>query len=190
MNPALELKAARRTVCQMVILDTLNQKYPGQVQVPQDLAAIQTNQYLVYILALNDEAIVVGHGQKNRARVIFDGLGQTTVHFKAILVRLHHLYAPPGAVFSRYLVTCANKVEARQRERDLHALIGGNVPQVPEEMADQLFEGVEVGSMPWVLLKVAQASSYDGLSDLRKWRALGIIDERSWAIISARLGNL
>lgn len=174
----------------MQILAVLDQHYPGEIVVPQSVAAIPNNRYFVYILALNDTAIVVGHGRKDRARVIFDGLGQTTVHFKAILVRLHHLYAPPGATFTRYLIKCANKVEATQRERALHALIGGNVPQVPEEIDDKLFDGVDAGSLPWVLLKVAQASSYDGLSDLRKWRGLGIIDDQSWAVITARLGNL
>ena len=174
----------------MPTLATLNQQYPGEIVVPHNVAAIPSNQYFVYILALNDAAIVVGHGRKNRARVIFDGLGQTTVHFKAILVRLHHLYAPPGAIFTRYLIKCASKVDATQRERALHALIGGNVPQVPEEIDKKLFDGVDVGSLPWVLLKVAQASSYDGLSDLRKWRSLGIIDDHSWKIINLRLGNL
>ena len=77
-----------------------------------------------------------------------------------------------------------------QRERILHALIGGNVAQVPEEIDKKLFYGVDVGSLPWVLLKVAQASSYDGLSDLRKWRSLGIIDDQSWELINLRLGNL
>jgi hypothetical protein len=173
----------------MPILATLNQHYPGEVIVPQNVAGIPSNQYFVYILALNDAAIVVGHGRRNRARVIFDGLGQTTVHFKAILVRLHHLYAPPGAIFTRYLIKCASKVEATQREHALHALIGGNVPQVPEEMDDKLFDGVDVGSLPWVLLKVAQASSYDGLSDLNKWRNLGIIDDPSWATIRGKLGE-
>lgn len=114
------------------IFATLNQHYPGEIVVPQNVAAIPNNQYFVYILALNDAAIVVGHGRKNRARVIFDGLGQTTVHFKAILVRLHHLYAPPGSIFMRYLIKCASKVEATQREHARHALIGGNVPKVPE----------------------------------------------------------
>lgn len=174
----------------MPILATLNQHYPGQVIVPQNVAEIPNKEYFVYILALNDAAIVVGHGRKNRARVIFDGLGQTTVHFKAIFVRLHHLYAPPGAVFARYLITCANKDEATERECLLHNLIGGNVPQVPDEIDEQLLQGVDAGSLPWVLLKVALASSYDGLSDLRKWRNLGIIDDPNWAIITAKLGNL
>lgn len=161
----------------MPIIQILNEHFPGDVTAPLNLAAIPRGVYMVYILALNETAIVVGHGRRDRARVIFDGLGQTTAHFKAFLVRSYHLHAPAGANFQRYLVSCAGKQEASVRERQIHALIGGNNPQIPLELSQALFQGLVVGSVPWVLLKAAQVSGYDGLSDLRKWRNLGIIDD-------------
>ena len=177
------------TSVKMSIIRVLSENFPGDVILPQNMEAIPKDVYTVYILALNGNAIVVGHGRRDRARVIFDGLGQTTVHFKALLVRIYHLYSPVGANFQRFLVSCANKQEALVRERRLHALIGGNNPQIPLELSQALFQGLAVGSVPWVLLKAAQASSYDGLTDLRKWRDLGIIKDADWAIITGKLGQ-
>jgi len=174
----------------MPIPVTLKQLYPDQFMEPKDVKAIPSKGYLVYILSVNGTAVVVGHGKKNRARVIFDGLNQTTVHFKAILVRIHHLYAPRGSTFERYLVICKDKNDAKLRENQLHGLIGGNSPQVCVNMAQQLFQGIQPASVSWILLKAALASSYDGISDLRKWRGLGIIDETTWGIITNKLGEL
>ena len=38
-------------------------------------------------------------------------------------------------------------------------------------------------SIAKMLLKIAIASSYDGLYDLKSWRNKGIIDEQTWQIL-------
>lgn len=172
------------------IAEALERHYPGRVLSPQDPADIPTGKFMVYVLECNGRAIVVGHGKKNRARVILDSEAAITPsHLKAIFVRLHHLFPDPRGEtgFARYLVTCESKEEAKAVEKALHALIHGNDRQLPEHINRALFAGIPERSIPWMLLKMALASSYDGLGDLRKWRIDGIIDDDAWKIISGRL---
>ena len=83
MNPADSGSAAA------TIAETLEQHYPGRVLSPKSLAEIPAKDYLVYVLEHNGRAIVVGHGKKNRARVILDSEEAITPsHLKAIFVRL------------------------------------------------------------------------------------------------------
>jgi len=184
MNPADSGSAAA------TIAETLEQHYPGRVLSPKSLAEIPAKDYLVYVLEHNGRAIVVGHGKKNRARVILDSEEAITPsHLKAIFVRLHHLFPDPqgGTRFAPYLVTCKNKEEAKAVEKALHALIHGNDRELPDHINRALFAGIPERSIPWMLLKMALASSYDGLGDLRRWRIEGIIDDDSWKIVGDRL---
>ena len=54
------------------MFETLNQLYPNRVNIPQNVNDLVNNIYYVYILTYNNSPIVVGHGEKNRAKVIFD----------------------------------------------------------------------------------------------------------------------
>ena len=62
--------------------------------VVHDVNDIPKETYMVYILIANGEAIVVGHGRRNRAKVICDNIDViTNGHIKALKVRLYHLYS-------------------------------------------------------------------------------------------------
>jgi hypothetical protein len=167
---------------------TLRNLFPDRLLTPASVEEIPRDGYLVYILERNDEALVVGHGQKNRAKVIFDDLDRTTNgHIKAIFVRLHHLDANEKTRFSRYVITCDDKKHAQVVEAQLHTLIQGNHREVPESIEASLFGGLPDTSIAKMLLKIAIASAFDGLYDLKSWRKKGIIDEQTWQIVSAKL---
>ena len=173
---------------QMATYNILNQHFPGRVIIPQVLANIPAQGYMVYVLSCDDRAIVVGHGKKNRARIILDSATLITLnHVKAIFVRLHHLFPKKGSKFDRYLITCASKEEAKAVERQLHTLIGGNSRGLPARIRRQLFAGITRHSMPWLFLKLALLSSFDGLADLRGWHRARIIDAKTWRVISKKL---
>jgi hypothetical protein len=155
--------------------------------VPHTLADIPRNSELVYGLILDDVAVVCGRGKCNRAKVIFDGAQQTTVHIKAMTVRLHRRYGPPHQVVERFVIPCVSKAEALAVERDLHRSIGGDGPNIPPEIQAALLAGLPPSSPAYILLRAALLSAYDGLSDLRRWRAAGIADDATWAEINQRL---
>ena len=70
---------------------------------------------MVYILVFNNNPIVLGHGQRNRSKVIFDNENQiTSSHLKALFVRLYNLYG--NGEFNRYIISCQNKDEAKKIE--------------------------------------------------------------------------
>ena len=166
---------------------TLFAYYPERVaQVTEVTDLLPRTDYGVYILTLNDKAIVVGHGKYNRARVIFDDLETiTNQHIKAIFVRLYHLFGE--GEFRRYHIRCSSKEESQKVEKDLHQKIGGDSRELPEQILERLFKGIESGSSVETLLKISLVSSFDGLSDLRLWRRKGIISDSDWEIITKKL---
>lgn len=170
----------------MPALAIVTQHYPRAI-VPHALADIPRYQEMVYGLILNDVAIVCGRGKFNRAKVIFDGAQQTTVHIKAMTVRLHRRYGPPQQVVERFLIPCVTKADALAVERDLHRRIGGDGPNIPAEIQAALLEGLDHASPACLLLRAALISAYDGLSDIRRWREAGIADEATWVEIDQRL---
>jgi hypothetical protein len=167
---------------------TLRNLFPDRLLIPASVKEIPDNGYLVYILERDDNALVVGHGRKNRAKVIFDDLDRTTSgHIKAIFVRLHHLDATEETRFGRYVITCDDKKHAQAVEAQLHAVIQGNHREIPESIEALLFGDLPDTSIAKMLLKIAIASAFDGLYDLKSWRKKGIIDEQTWQIVSAKL---
>jgi hypothetical protein len=154
--------------------------------VPESIDNIPNEKYLVYILCFNDKPIVLGHGRKNRARVIFDDLNHiTSGHIKAMVVRLYHIFT--DGEFSRLIIPCNSKQEAQDIEKQLHNLVGGNTLELPKIIIQKLFDGLELNSNTYLILRIALSSSFDGLSDLRKWNRLGLIDEEVWEELSTRL---
>ncbi|MEB3121208.1 MAG: hypothetical protein VKL41_08285 [Snowella sp.] len=134
----------------------------------------------------NGIPIVLGQGKKNRSKVIFDNLNQTTSsHLKALFVRLYFLFGE--GTFERYIIICDDKNEAKSIEKTLHQTIGGNHRNIPTEIRNQLFNNLDPNSITYLLLEIALRSSFDGLSDIRKWRNDGILSNEIWAEISARL---
>jgi hypothetical protein len=167
---------------------TLRNLFPDRLLIPASVKEIPDNGYLVYILERDDNALVVGHGRKNRAKVIFDDLDRTTSgHIKAIFVRLHHLDATEETRFGRYVITCDDKKDAQAVEAKLHAIIQGNHREVPAAIEASLFGDLPDSSIAKMLLKIAIASAFDGLYDLKSWRKKGIIDEQTWQIVSGKL---
>ena len=148
---------------------------------------IPRDQYVVYLLFYDEEPIVVGHGKYSRARVIFDDRETITPsHIKALFVRIYHLFGGQGN-FDRLLLPCASKQEASKLEREIHASIGGNTRALPEELTAAVFEGIEEGSVEEMVLKIALSSSFDGLSDLKRWKRKGIVGEEIWSVIARKL---
>lgn len=167
-------------------MEKLQQLYPGRTIVPQSIIDIPKVGYMVYILTFNGNPIVLGHGRRNRAKIIFDSVNQTTQsHFKALLVRLYYLFG--NGQFERYVILCQSKDEAKIIESDLHKHLGGNNRKLPQEIRNQLFYGLDPNSSSYLLLEIALRSSFDGLSDIKKWNADGILSNTIWTEISQRL---
>lgn len=164
----------------------LNQLYPNRLFAPQNINEIPQNGYMVYIMIYNGNPILVGHGKKNRSKIMFDNINDiTSSHLKAFFVRLYTLFG--NGHFERYIIACDTKAEARQVENHLHIEIGGNHRKLPIEIRNQLFEGIDTSSMTHLILEIALRSSFDGLYDLRKWRKDGILNDNIWAEISQKL---
>jgi len=171
----------------MTIIEKLENLYPNRILKPILLNEISRKKYLVYILTLNNKPIVVGHGKQNRAKIIFDDKNQiTSGHLKALFVRIYHLFSE-NAQFHQYLIECESKEEAKSIERNLHNKIGGNKRDLPEETLTQLFEGFEENSIEYMVLQMALYSSFDGISDIKKWRREGILKNGVWENIKAKL---
>jgi len=171
----------------MTTFEKLQKAYPKSVRVLKKASEIPTDTELVYILTYNDSAIVVGRGKKNRAVVIFDDLENVTVHVKALKVRLCHLFRQEADIFERYIVICQNEAESKDIEKRLHKEIGGNTLSFDKRLIGRLFEGIDKGSPEWIVLKIALCSSYDGISDLKKWKREGIVDAQLWEAIKEKL---
>lgn len=168
------------------MFEILQQLFPNRVIIPQSINDIPTNTYMVYILTHNGSPIVLGQGKKNRSKVIFDDLNQiTSSHLKALFVRLYVLFG--GGIFERYIIICEDRSEAKSIENNLHHTIGGNHRNIPIEIRNQLFNGLDPNSITYLLLEIALRSSFDGLSDIRKWRNDRILSDRIWGELSERL---
>jgi hypothetical protein len=166
--------------------EKLESLYPNRVINPINLNEIPNNIFLVYILLYNENPIVLGHGKKNRAKVIFDNINQITPsHLKALFVRLYTLFGDGN--FNRYIIECSSKEEAKIIENNLHKQIGGNNRNIPDYIRQKLFDGIENDSISKLVLEIALRSSFDGLSDIRKWKADNILSNEVWNEISEKL---
>ena len=115
------------------MIEILQQLYPNRIILPETIKEIPNTGYMVYILLFNGNPIVLGHGQRNRSKVIFDNEQQiTSSHIKALFVRLYNLYG--NGEFERFIITCKNKDEAKAIESNLHKQIGGNNRNLPAEI--------------------------------------------------------
>ncbi len=172
----------------MTFSDQLSQAFPNRVERPRAVSDIPAGVFFVYILTINDRPIVAGHGKKNRARVIFDSSELVTgSHIKAMPVRLYTLFGGDDPAFARYLIRCASKDEAKKIELEIHRKFGGNTRSMPSEMQRKLFSGLVPHTPAWMVLRMALSSSFDGISDLKKWRREGILDDETWAVIADKL---
>lgn len=160
-----------------------------KVKQPSNVSDIEEGKEYVYILTVNQKAIVVGHGKKNRAKVIFDTPQTlpTQTHIKSILVRLYHLYGDENFVFKRYLISCDSKEKAKEIEKEIHNNFGGNKTSLPEDIKEKIFEGLKGNVLTNFVLNAALCSSYSGISDLRKWRKERLIDDQTWKVICDKL---
>lgn len=171
----------------MTTLEKLESLYPTRIFQPSSVKEISREKYLVYILTLDDKPIVVGHGKQNRAKIIFDDKNQiTSGHLKALFVRIYRLFGE-GSHFHQYLIECKNKDEAKQIEAHLHREIGGNRRALPENIINQLYKGFDDNSLEKMVLQMAQHSSFDGISDIKKWRREGILKDNVWQNIKSKL---
>lgn len=168
------------------MLTRLQAIYPNRVILLHDVNEIPSNKYMVYLLAYNNNPIVLGHGKRNRSKVIFDNVGIITPsHLKAMFVRLYVLFGE--GQFSRFIIIADDKQEAHEIEKNLHQQIGGNHRIIPNEIRKKLFDGIAPYSVEYLVLEIALRSSFDGLSDIRKWRKDGILNDDVWYAISNKL---
>ncbi len=176
------------TVNVMGTENTLKKRYDGRIKCPKTVEDLPRGKYLVYVLTCGDKAIIVGQGKKNRAQVIFDSLekDRITPHIKAIFVRLHLLFAKCTR-FYRYIIECNDKDEAKRIENDVHDIIGGNTRDIADFISARLFEGIRPDCLAYMVIKMALLSSYDGISDLNKWRREGLLNDEVWCTIATRL---
>jgi hypothetical protein len=154
-----------------------------QVETPDQ---IPVNQYMVYIFGMNGSAVVVGHGKKNRAKVILDNQDYLTPnHIKSLHVRccVMHGQGP----FEKLIIPCDSKASARQTELEIQALLGGNVLHLPTQVEEKLFEDIEPGSMTDMVLRMAMASSFSAIADLLKWARLGLLTQDVKDVLSRKL---
>lgn len=164
---------------------TIQKLYPSVIDV-NSIEDLPQKGYMVYILLCNDKAIVVGHGKKNRSKVIFDkSNGDSTTHYKAILVRLYMIYEP-ASEYRRCIIPCDSKEQSKSIEYILHKNknVGGAGMNFTQKINDVL--KCEENSIANMLIKIALASNYDGLSDLKKWRKNKIIDDTVWSILKKK----
>jgi len=163
----------------MTIKQQLDSLYPQRVFQPSSEQSIPRDKYMVYILTHCDHPIVVGHGKRNRAKVVFDDKDNVTKgHIKAIFVRAYHLYGEQ--VFERFVIICDSKEEAKSIEKNIHANIGGNTRSLTPQIEKNIFKGISPGSVSDMVIRIALNSSFDGLSDLRLWRKRGILTDKVW----------
>lgn len=170
----------------MSIQDKLNTLYPGRVVEVDNVGSLDRDAFMVYVLVHNGIPIVVGHGKRNRASVIFDNLNRKTPnHLKSLLVRIYGLFYQ-YANFQRFVVDCRDKSEATEVEKRLHREIGGNTCDLPDALMDYLITDMKDDAAS-LFLRLAMCSSFDGLDDLRKWRRRGLIPDPTWGVLSRRL---
>ena len=166
--------------------EKLNPTIKHRLVYPKSAGELPANSYLVYILLFNKKPIVVGHGKKNRAKVIFDSKEKTTGHIKALHIRLHILFGGKKAVFKRCIIRCKSKEEAKKIEAEVHKC-GGNDLGLPKGIETKLFDGIKEHSPAWVALKMAVCSAYGGILDLKRWRKKRILDNKTWEQIAEKL---
>lgn len=172
----------------MSFFNNLEKNYPGRIERPTNVSDIRAGFFYVYILTIEERPIIVGHGKRNRARVIFDTYNSITPnHIKAITVRLHLLFAQHDAIYARYLIRCSSKDEAKQIETCLHREFRGNTLELPEAVQENLFLGLAEDSLARMVIRMALCSSFDGIADLKRWRRQGIIGDSVWGQINERL---
>jgi hypothetical protein len=171
----------------MRIEEKLEPKIRLRLEHPKSVGELPTHVYLVYILTVNQTPIVVGHGKKNRAKVIFDSIETITPHIKALVVRLHILFGGSDAIFERFIIRCKSKEEAKEIEVHVHATCGGNTLALPQNIEAKLLDGITPHSPEWMALRMAVCSSFDGISDLRRWNDRQIFEDKTWKEICAKL---
>jgi hypothetical protein len=144
-----------------------------------NFSKIPKKKYVVYSLAVDGKFIVLGHGKKNRAKVIFDNINTITYsHIKSFKVRLYHLFKPENEYeYVRKIIECNNKEDAQKKEKRLHnEKEGGNTNTLVKDFQEDLDKALntlalskeEVGQVK-LLLYISLNSSHSGLNDLKKW---------------------
>ncbi len=165
----------------MTLLEQLEKFVPNRVERPEKISDLESGIFYVYILSVDNLPIVVGHGKRNRARVIFDTVTSITPnHIKAMTVRLHLLFGRDRVEFERYVIRCDSKREAAKIEAAIHGTFGGNKLVVPETLLEDLLRGLDSHPLSKMVLKMALCSSFDGIADLRRWRKKGILEDSVW----------
>ena len=163
----------------------------------------KSDKWYLYVFACDDKAIVVGHGQKNRASVIFDSETQITTHIKSLLVRLHCKYKSKNDL-RRYLFEYRDKKTAEVHERELQILIGGtiNTKAIFEDSVfrEKIFnreivplgkrEEADVNQIADIVLRMAAYSSFSAIDELEKWRRNNLLADNVWEEIEKRLGRI
>ncbi len=167
------------------ICNQVNKECATQLEVSEieSLDRMPRGSEMVYLLAHGEELVVAGRGERNRAKVIFDGLHTTTVHYKAMKVRILHVYGDRDVPFRRFIIVCPDRTRSTTVERKVHQILGGNNNNSNQAYLDAIFSALGDDEIAKIFMKLALLSSYDGLSDLKKWREKEVIGDIQWNAI-------
>ena len=131
--------------------------------------------------------MIVGHGSKGRAQVVFDDEHWITeAHKKSFHARIYHLYGRSRELL-RFVVPCSDKAVARALELKVQGKIGGNQNALHPEVERELYRGLAPDSDARRLLRMAHLSAFSAIRDLYLWRREGLILDPEWEEISERL---
>ena len=156
-------------------------------QICNGIEDLNITEYMVYILMVDNNAIVIGVGKKNRAKVIFDNeTNITKYHIKSIVVKLYQKYYP-NATYHKIIIPCENRISALEIEKDLHEYFNGNKIIITDEIKLKLDE-CKMQESSKLIIKLALLSSYSALSDLHKWKKAKLINEEQWNEIAHFVG--
>lgn len=153
-----------------------------------DFKKIPNHKYLVYALKAGEDYIVLGHGRKNRAKVIYDNINNITYsHLKSFKVRLYILFRS-HLKYSSEIIICEDKKTAWELEKLLHKeYTKSNTNDLITEFKSDLEPSWKEHRDVELLLKIALNSSNSGLNDIKKWHRKKIIRERDYKIIKSIL---
>ena len=72
-------------------------------------------------------------------------------------------------------------------EKNLREEFKKELKEIRDEIKKKLFLGLAPNSTEYLRIEIALRSSFDGLSDLKKWRSDGIVNDNVWFEIAKRL---
>ena len=161
-----------------IIIPQIKEDIPGYAK-----SKYSKDGYMVYILAFKNKAIVTGHGKKDRSKIICDNINTSTHnHYKSLMVRCYLISKETKEEdFTRFIIRCNSKEKAKEIENYLHKEIGGTGTELPDSIDGEFTSKYKEADL---IVKLARASKFSGMSDLKTWKESIIdFDKNTWGYI-------